>query len=562
MKNILKWSEKCKKAFYTVLVALCILTGMAVTNPMQAEAASTTSRTPISCYTINGKVTTYTTSSLSRVSGYIASGDLCKITATYSNGAVRVQYPVSGGYKTAYAPTGAFFRDANFSTSTRTLGRKLTAYRRPTGSSTIGTVYATDSVVITGNNGSRTQVIYPVSGGYKLGWVAGVYAASSPAPSPAPAPSRPAARPQTFAEKLAFHAVYYANRYGDLKAAYGYDETKLYQHWINYGIKEGRSGSPVFDAAYYLACNIDVAQAYGSRNYTVGYQHFITHGWKEGRSTSEYYWDSYYKSRHSDLSSMTSGQRMEHYLAYGIKEKRWANSSGKIPNIVKDGTSDATNPFLQVLVPDTPSNNNQRQSVADYMKQCATIRWTPKKTFLHWSGGRYWYAGTYYKGIPYSQKSRQTNLEKFKKNLSGSTYVGPAGQTTYLGSDCSSAVSMAYRTINAGFPITNTTGLYPKSSYMKAVGNYRHNNMTNATSICNLNGKSAMKNAYAQCQVGDLLLQNGHVMMVTGVYNGYVTATHQTTYSSSLKSTWRVDEKYTFDSLYSKKFIPVTMKAW
>ena len=71
-----------------------------------------------------------------------------------------------------------------------------------------------------------------------------------------------------------------------------------------------------------------------------------------------------------------------------------------------------------------------------------------------------------------------------------------------------------------------------------------------------------MKNAYAQCQVGDLLLQNGHVMMVTGVYNGYVTATHQTTYSSSLKSTWRVDEKYTFDSLYSKKFIPVTMKAW
>ena len=61
MKNILKWSEKCKKAFYYVLAALCILTGMAVSNPMPAEAASTTSRTPISCYTINGKVTTYTT---------------------------------------------------------------------------------------------------------------------------------------------------------------------------------------------------------------------------------------------------------------------------------------------------------------------------------------------------------------------------------------------------------------------------------------------------------------------------------------------------------------------
>lgn len=35
----------------------------------------------------------------------------------------------------------------------------------------------------------------------------------------------------------------YANVYPDLKAAYGYDAAKLYAHWVNYGMKEGRVGT-------------------------------------------------------------------------------------------------------------------------------------------------------------------------------------------------------------------------------------------------------------------------------------------------------------------------------
>ena len=52
-----------------------------------------------------------------------------------------------------------------------------------------------------------------------------------------------------------FDAEYYAERYPDLKAAYGTDETKLYAHFVNFGIEEGRSASPYFDVVYYANHN-------------------------------------------------------------------------------------------------------------------------------------------------------------------------------------------------------------------------------------------------------------------------------------------------------------------
>ena len=52
-----------------------------------------------------------------------------------------------------------------------------------------------------------------------------------------------------------FDAQYYAAQYPDLKTAYGTDEAKLYQHFIESGIEEGRSASPFFDVAFYMNQN-------------------------------------------------------------------------------------------------------------------------------------------------------------------------------------------------------------------------------------------------------------------------------------------------------------------
>lgn len=41
-------------------------------------------------------------------------------------------------------------------------------------------------------------------------------------------------------DKEVFNYVLYADRYPDLKKAFGYDKEKLYKHYIDYGIAEGR----------------------------------------------------------------------------------------------------------------------------------------------------------------------------------------------------------------------------------------------------------------------------------------------------------------------------------
>lgn len=169
-----------------MLVAVLTLTGVQLpgqglyekgSGVAVAEAATATSRVPAWVYmrSGSGKLYTYTSSALTTRTGYIEPGDYCKITAFYSNGAVRVVYPTSRGSRTAYASMSGFLGSTNFNTSTRTLGIRATAYRRSTGNAAMGTVFASDNVTIICNANGRTQLIYPCSGGYKIGWVQGTY---------------------------------------------------------------------------------------------------------------------------------------------------------------------------------------------------------------------------------------------------------------------------------------------------------------------------------------------------------------------------------------------------
>lgn len=46
------------------------------------------------------------------------------------------------------------------------------------------------------------------------------------------------------ARSVNLDTMYYANKYPDLKQAFGYDAEKLYQHWINHGMREARIPNP------------------------------------------------------------------------------------------------------------------------------------------------------------------------------------------------------------------------------------------------------------------------------------------------------------------------------
>ena len=79
-----------------------------------------------------------------------------------------------------------------------------------------------------------------------------------------------------------FNASYYARNNKDLKAAFGNDENALFQHFLNYGMAEGRRASAEFDVQSYRNAYADLRQAFGNdlKSY---YLHYINSGKKEGR---------------------------------------------------------------------------------------------------------------------------------------------------------------------------------------------------------------------------------------------------------------------------------------
>ena len=151
-------------------------------NIFSIQATTTTNKVPITCYTIpTGRVNTYNLNNgRYTYTGYIdGSSDKCVIQQIRSDGYCKVNYPTSRGYRTAYTQNSNFFSNINFSTNTKQLGARKTVYRRSNLSQSLGTVYANDNVLVVGTSGNNTQIIYPISGGYKMGWVSGNYSTNS-----------------------------------------------------------------------------------------------------------------------------------------------------------------------------------------------------------------------------------------------------------------------------------------------------------------------------------------------------------------------------------------------
>lgn len=82
--------------------------------------------------------------------------------------------------------------------------------------------------------------------------------------------------------RLVFNSSYYADKYPDLKAAFGLNESKLLNHFITYGMKEGRQAIETFNVTVYRNKYADLQKAFGD-NLSAYYEHYITNGYKEGR---------------------------------------------------------------------------------------------------------------------------------------------------------------------------------------------------------------------------------------------------------------------------------------
>ncbi len=121
-----------------------------------------------------------------------------------------------------------------------------------------------------------------------------------------------------------FDAKFYADKYPDLKKAFGYDTDALWNHYIKYGMKEGRQGSAVFSLSYYKSKYTDLRNAFGD-NDNLYLIHFAQFGINEKRQASENFDAKYYSQRYDDLSrkyGSDSKAYYTHYMQFGYNEKR------------------------------------------------------------------------------------------------------------------------------------------------------------------------------------------------------------------------------------------------
>ena len=136
-----------------------------------------------------------------------------------------------------------------------------------------------------------------------------------------------------------FDAEYYAQAYADLKAIYGTDEAKLYDHFINYGIEEGRSASPYFDVKFYMNQNTQNFRESMKGDYEKAFKHFLSNiNSTTLMKLSETFDASYYATRNPDLAQTgitTVLGLLEHYIEEGSKKNDPASNTFMDPSGVR-----------------------------------------------------------------------------------------------------------------------------------------------------------------------------------------------------------------------------------
>lgn len=80
-----------------------------------------------------------------------------------------------------------------------------------------------------------------------------------------------------------FDADYYYNLYPDLQQVVGNDAEALFDHFVEYGMKEGRVGNEDFNVKAYMKNNPDLVGLLKAEDLTLYYTHYVKYGLQEGR---------------------------------------------------------------------------------------------------------------------------------------------------------------------------------------------------------------------------------------------------------------------------------------
>jgi hypothetical protein len=130
---------------------------------------------------------------------------------------------------------------------------------------------------------------------------------------------------------------FYLDKYPDLKRAFGPNNLEAAkQHWLNYGIKEGRQSSFFFSLPAYQSKNPDLWD-HNVRTYEAVLNHYINGGYKEPRDATPTgtlfdmplsFDPDFYQRYYPDIGRAFGGNFgaiVKHWREFGIKEGRLPN---------------------------------------------------------------------------------------------------------------------------------------------------------------------------------------------------------------------------------------------
>lgn len=132
-----------------------------------------------------------------------------------------------------------------------------------------------------------------------------------------------------------YSAVYdlkfYKNKYSDLKQAYGDNDSRYLEHFVKFGMKEGRQAKEDFCVWVYQYLYPDLQDAYKD-DIAKYYIHYINFGKNEGRTALISYFDhvynsKYYDNKYPDLHGCGGDNNLliKHFVQNGMKEGRRAS---------------------------------------------------------------------------------------------------------------------------------------------------------------------------------------------------------------------------------------------
>jgi len=131
---------------------------------------------------------------------------------------------------------------------------------------------------------------------------------------------------KTEASYRIFDKEFYLENYPELKFSVGTEGNDLYRYWVNEGIGQGQTASPVIVPEEYLEINTDVQAVFGNDN-AAAMKHFLSDGILEGRTGSYEFDYTVYESCNTDVVEAFADDIVgyyAHYVKYGKAENRTA----------------------------------------------------------------------------------------------------------------------------------------------------------------------------------------------------------------------------------------------